>query len=115
MHAFYKSWVLAVFMVIGCDGSSSSGGTSNFDTTKACANLMLYCPTGYTWSQFIGTEADCRTTFGCVYSFYTGSCQQMIGNTVACLAALTSASGCSACNDAILPTQTSCDEPTSCL
>ena len=100
-------------------GSGDTGGTpapaSTANAASACAKLVQYCPTGYSWSSYVTDEQGCRTAFECIYNLYTGSCRQTLAQGFQCLGALTSASGCSACDSTIGQLQSSCDYPASCL
>lgn len=100
--------------VVGCDGDETGGGAT-FEPTTACSNLVTYCPTGYTWSGFATDAANCRTMFSCVHNLYTGSCRQIIADGVTCLAGVSAASDCGACDTIIARATTECSEPTSCL
>lgn len=109
------SCLMMLGLVAGCDSSDNSGGGSTFEPTTACANIVAYCPTGYTWSAYATDAASCRTMFSCVYNLYTGSCRQYMADTVTCLDGVSAASGCSACNTIINQVATGCSAPTSCL
>ena len=122
MQDMFRHWILGLILVVGCSGGTETGGgaaggsgTAALDTARACSNLIEYCPDGYSWSEYISDEAGCRRIFSCTYELYSGNCRKMVGDATACLAALTDASECLDCNDIILPTQTECDRPSSCL
>lgn len=101
-------------LIVGCDGEET-GADTTFEPTTACANLITYCPTGYTWSAFATDAASCRSMFSCVHNLYTGSCRQIIADGVTCLEGVTATSGCRACDTIIARATTECSEPTSCL
>jgi len=108
-------WLLMLGLVAGCDSDESPGSGNTFEPTTACANLVTYCPTGYTWSAYATDASRCRAVFSCVYNLYTGSCRQIIADTMTCLEGVTAGSGCSACNTIITRATTECSQPLSCL
>lgn len=114
MRHSMRLWCLMPILFAGCDGDETAGAAP-FEPSTACANIVSYCPTGYTWSGFATNAADCRTMFSCVHALYTGNCRQIIADGVTCLEGVTAASGCSACDTIITRATTECSEPTSCL
>jgi len=106
---------LTLGLVAGCSSDENTGGTSKFEPSKACSNIVTYCTTGYAWSGYATNATSCDTMFNCVYNLYSGSCRQIIADSVTCLESVTAISGCSACNTIITRATTECSEPTSCL
>jgi hypothetical protein len=115
MKHFFAVGILGVAALVGCDADDTANSGTTVDLTQGCSNVFKYCPSGYTWSQFVSDEEECKTTFNCVYQLYTGNCHQMMADATTCLSSLTSASGCAACNDKFMTIQSQCAEPTSCL
>ena len=106
---------LALACGSGDTGGGSTASTTAPDTASACAKLVQYCLTGYSWSPYVTDQQSCQKLFDCIYNYYSGTCRQTLANGVSCLAGVTSSSGCSACDGTISSLQQSCSEPTSCL
>ncbi len=113
------TWVTLGWLLGGCGGgdtppaSTSTPAPPNLDA--ACSKLIQYCRTGYVWSSYVTDEQACRSAFQCIYGLYTGDCRQTLGQGIDCLAALTDASGCSACQTFVSQLQPTCPDPQSCV
>jgi len=104
----------ALFLAAAAPGCSDSDPEGP-DTATTCQKLIQYCATGYSWSNYISTEQDCRDSFDCVYDLYSGNCRDTLVSGFDCLGNLTDASGCAACDNTISQLMTSCDYPAQCL
>jgi len=105
----------ALFLAAAAPGCGDDSEPEGPDTTVPCQKLWQYCPTGYSWSYYVTGEQDCRDTFDCVYDFFSGNCRDTLVSGFDCLGALTSASGCSACDGTLSQLATSCPFPSQCL
>jgi hypothetical protein len=103
--------LLALASVQACD--SSTGSPPDYAT--ACSKLVQYCPSGYSWSSYVTGEQQCREAFDCTYNFYSGNCRARLSEGVDCLAGVTDASGCQACDDIIAGLSSDCAQPVDCF
>jgi len=103
--------VMVLAMMVGACGESDSAP----DVNAACGNVFSYCPTGYTWSPYFSDAAGCRQMFDCVIGFYSSDCRSRVEGALNCLAGVTGAAGCAACDDMMLELQPLCPEPVRCL
>lgn len=111
-----KRNILPVVIILFLFTSACEEGSGpDPEIDNACSKMMQYCPTGYSWSDFVSTEAQCRDTYHCVYDFYSGNCRSTLVEGINCLSELTSETGCGACDTMLSQLMSTCDYPASCF
>ncbi len=117
MRTMLTILTLGSLLAAGCgsDHHQPPASSAPANTGLACAKLIQYCPTGYVWSNYLTDEQTCRAIFDCTYDLSPTACRQSLAQGFDCLAALTDASGCKACEGLVSQVQSTCPYPQDCL
>ena len=114
--------VASLTMTCGRVGFEASGSTRDDDSAglasleAGCLQMEQLCPSGYNWDAFgVATAANCEAAFTCIYWLYGGKCRGYVTALLDCLADLSDASGCTACEDFTDSMGTDCPYPGECL